>query len=81
MRGLRRVGVAASPEFPRLDDGWPALHAALMAAGLDPVVVAWDQEGAGAENLDLMIVNYCWGYVTRVSAFSALARPLTPAST
>jgi glutathione synthase/RimK-type ligase-like ATP-grasp enzyme len=73
MKVLRRVGVAASSDFPGLDDGWPTLHAALMAAGLDPVVIAWDQESAGAKNLDLMIVNYCWGYVTRVSAFFAWA--------
>jgi glutathione synthase/RimK-type ligase-like ATP-grasp enzyme len=73
MRFPRRVGVAASSEFPELDAGWPALRAALMAAGLDPVVVAWDRESAGGGNLDLVIVNYCWGYVTRLSAFLAWA--------
>ena len=73
MRALRRVGVAASSEFPELDAGWPELRAALTAAGLDPVVVAWDQESAGGGTLDLVIVNYCWGYVTRVGAFLAWA--------
>jgi hypothetical protein len=81
MRALWRVGVAASPEFPKLDAGWPELRAALVAAGLDPVVVAWDQQSADGGNLDLVIVNYCGGYVTRVGAFLAwaertAARPL-----
>lgn len=66
---MGRVGVAASSEFLDLDAGWPALHGALMDTGLDARVIVWDGGDLGGEHLDLVVVNYCWGYVTRRDAF------------
>ena len=61
--------MAASSEFLDLDSGWPELRSALLVVGLDPVVLAWDGDDQSDQGLDLVLVNYCWGYDTRREAF------------
>lgn len=63
------MGFAASADFVDLDDGWPGVRAGLAAVGIDPVVVVWDRPGDLDPRVELVIVNYCWGYVTRRAAF------------
>lgn len=75
-----RVGVALSSDFSELDDGWPLLRASLVAAGFEPVLVVWDQDDPSAYELDLVLVNYCWGYVTRRSVFLAWAEKMAARS-
>lgn len=76
----RRVGVAVSSDFTELDDGWPLLRSALVAARCDPVLVVWDQDDATEYGLDLVLVNYCWGYVSRRSEFLAWAEQVATRS-
>lgn len=73
MRPIRRIGVAGSSAFLDFDAGWPELCSALMDAGFDPQVIAWDEDTGSYGPLDLVLVNYCWGYVTRRDDFLAWA--------
>ncbi len=67
------VAIAASADFLDLDDGWPALRFALLAAGLQPRVAVWDDPSVDWSHFDLVAAMYTWGYVTRRAAFLAWA--------
>ncbi|HWD51682.1 MAG TPA: hypothetical protein VG412_04725 [Acidimicrobiales bacterium] len=60
-----RLALAASQGFGDLDDGWPLLQTALVAAGFDPQVAVWEDPAVDWGSFDLVAVNYAWGYVTR----------------
>ncbi|HEV3265300.1 MAG TPA: hypothetical protein VG014_07235 [Acidimicrobiales bacterium] len=64
-----RLALAASQGFGDLDDGWPLLQGALVAAGFDAQVVIWDDPMVDWQSFDLVTVNYAWGYVTRRREF------------
>jgi hypothetical protein len=63
------LALAASQGFGDLDDGWPLLQGALVAAGFDAQVVIWDDPMVDWQSFDLVTVNYAWGYVTRRREF------------
>jgi glutathione synthase/RimK-type ligase-like ATP-grasp enzyme len=67
------LAIAASAEFADLDDGWPALQAALARAGCHAQVVVWDDAQADWGRFDLVAAMYTWGYVTQREAFLAWA--------
>lgn len=48
------VTIAASADFLDLDDGWPALRFALLAAGLQPRVAVWDDPSVDWSHFDLV---------------------------
>jgi glutathione synthase/RimK-type ligase-like ATP-grasp enzyme len=68
-----RVAFAASPEALDLDAGWPLLRDAVAAAGLEPAVVSWEDPAVDWAEVDLVVANYTWGYVTRRERFLAWA--------
>ncbi|MDQ2728620.1 MAG: hypothetical protein M3Y91_12340 [Actinomycetota bacterium] len=67
------VAIAASADFIDLDDGWPALRDALLAAGLRPRVAVWDDPSIDWHHFGLVGAMYTWGYVTRRPSFLAWA--------
>jgi hypothetical protein len=69
--GWMNVAMAASIDFLELDDGWPALRAALLVAGLRPRVVVWDDPSVEWGTFELVVAMYAWGYVTQRTAFLA----------
>ena len=68
------VAFAASREALDLDAGWPLLRDAAAAAGLEPVVAVWEDDGVDWGAFDLVVANYTWGYVIRRERFLAWAR-------
>ena len=69
----RPVGFAATVEFADLDDGWPLLQAALAAHGLAAVPFTWDGDGRPPSDVEAVLVNYAWGYVSNRDGFLAWA--------
>ena len=65
--------MAASSEFLGLDESWPELRSALVGAGLDPTVIVLDGGPVTYDSLDVVLVNYCWGFVAHLGAFLAWA--------
>ena len=65
----QRIAFAATACSTDLDDGWPELHGALVAAGAEPVVAVWDDPGVTWEEFDLVVAMYTWGYVTQREEF------------
>jgi len=76
----RRVAFAASPEALDLDAGWPLLRDAVMAAGMEPAVVSWEDPAVDWGAFDLVAANYTWGYVTRRARFLAWAAAVARAT-
>ena len=63
--------MAASAEFPGLDDSWPSLRSALSDLGLEPEVRCWEGSGSDWDHFALVVAMYTWGYVTRPHEFLA----------
>ncbi len=63
------MAFAASADFFDLDDGWPMVREGLLAGGVDPVVVGWDDPSVVWESFDLVVAVYTWGYVLRRDEF------------
>jgi len=69
----RSVAFATHPESGDLDDGWPAIQAALRSVGLTPEVTFWDDPAVAWEHFDVVVSVYAWGYVTERVAFLSWA--------
>lgn len=75
-----RVGVAASSDFLEFDAGWPELRSAFLKAGVEPLTVVWDGDDVSHGELDIVVLNYCWGYVKRPDTFLAWAERIAAES-
>ncbi len=64
-----RVAFATSEVAADLDDGWPYLRDAVMALGMAPSVVFWDDPAVEWGAYDVTVAIYTWGYVTRRAPF------------
>jgi glutathione synthase/RimK-type ligase-like ATP-grasp enzyme len=67
------VAFTASRDALDLDDGWPLLRAAAVAAGLEPAVAVWEDAGIDWGAFQLVVAMYVWGYVARREWFLAWA--------
>jgi hypothetical protein len=63
------VAFAASADFIDLDDGWPGVRDGLLAGGVEPMVVGWDDPSVAWSDFDLVVAVYTWGYVLRRDEF------------
>ncbi|MGD0394385.1 MAG: hypothetical protein ABSC41_17305 [Acidimicrobiales bacterium] len=74
------VVFAASEEGADLDDGWPYLRDALIAAGVAPSVAFWDDPTVQWESFALVVSVFVWGYVTRRAQFLAWVDKVDPSA-
>ena len=75
-----RVAIATARHLPLPDPDAGPLEAALLAAGVDPQWVAWDDEEHDWSAHDLVVVRSTWDYVARRDAFVAWARRVETAT-
>ena len=68
-----RIAVVTAQEFRGVDPDEPLLLAALVRAGAEPVVAAWDDPAVTWEDVDLAVVRSAWDYALRRTAFLAWA--------
>ncbi len=69
-----RVGIASCRAIPEPDPDEALLVGALRAAGLEPTVLAWDDDAAPFAAQDLVVIRSTWNYFERVDAFVAWAK-------
>ncbi len=67
--GRRRIGLVTCRGLPEPDPDQELLIAALIEAGAEPGLLAWDDPEARPASFDVCVLRSCWNYMERPAAF------------